>query len=226
MTKRNINKSLFSLIELIIVLAVIMILMSLLMPSLNKFNEKSISIKCTEVLKKFAFADHLYAEDHSDKYVSILEQNWGYAWHSNKTYISYFETDARRLRGTEELSCPKLDLNEPNYWGISYSPNWSGLSGGFYALRGKSIIRYKVSEPSQKIRWIENTDWHARSYHADPKRWFDRGEKGGNTVAYRHSERCNAMFYDGHIESKAPEEVYSPSNQFSYMWNIEESAFE
>ena len=72
-------------------------------------------------------------------------------------------------------------------------------------LLDKSIVRTRVESTADKIRWIENTDWHARKVHADPNRWFMNGETGANAVAYRHLDGCNVLYFDGHIEYKNPE---------------------
>ena len=64
----------FTLIELMVVLAIISILASLLMPTLSLAKEKARAIVCVNNLKQIGISLHIYADDHSD-YLVPAEYN-------------------------------------------------------------------------------------------------------------------------------------------------------
>ena len=74
---------------------------------------------------------------------------------------------------------------------------------------------------------IETTDWHANTWQADPKKWYNNGEEGWNTITYRHFEGCNMSFLDGHVEYRTPDQVYfnGDNNKRNDLWQIDGSAF-
>lgn len=69
MVKLKGNKA-FTLIELLLVIAIIGILAGLLLPVLNKAKGKAHSIKCLSNVKQLILGWQLYASDHKGRYVN------------------------------------------------------------------------------------------------------------------------------------------------------------
>ena len=70
------QKRIFTLLELLIVVAVIAILAGLLLPALNKARESAIAIKCTESMKQLGLAYHQYAQSCDDWTLSYENPRW------------------------------------------------------------------------------------------------------------------------------------------------------
>src|SRR5437667_5887790 len=67
----------FTLIELLMVIAIIAILASLLLPALSKAQERGRRIKCLSNLKQIGVAFHTFAHDHNDKFPMQVPTNSG-----------------------------------------------------------------------------------------------------------------------------------------------------
>jgi len=64
--KRNLKA--FTLIELLIVIAIIALLLSVLLPSLKKAKEAARNVVCKSNLRQWSLVFSMYTEDHGDSY--------------------------------------------------------------------------------------------------------------------------------------------------------------
>ena len=76
-------KHCFSLIELLIVIAVIAILVSLLLPALNGAREKAYELSCKSNLKMIGTASTSYSADNNDWIVYVYDSAWKTNWAKN-----------------------------------------------------------------------------------------------------------------------------------------------
>jgi prepilin-type N-terminal cleavage/methylation domain-containing protein len=71
----------FTLIELLLVIAIIAILAALLLPMLNSAKERSIRIACKNNLRQYYVLMHMYADDNGDRFPSAPDNGIVYTPH-------------------------------------------------------------------------------------------------------------------------------------------------
>ncbi|MDD2478624.1 MAG: prepilin-type N-terminal cleavage/methylation domain-containing protein [Victivallaceae bacterium] len=119
------NKLLFTLLELLITIAIISILASMLLPTLSKVKEKGLAIDCTSNLKQLSLSNLLYTDDNRGFLVPFSTDGWDFS-NGNK----------QRWHG---VSVESSNLGESN---SDYDPakgplaQYLGISGKLNACKG------------------------------------------------------------------------------------------
>ena len=217
----------FTLIELLIVIAIIAVLASLLLPSLNKSRDYAKSIQCIGSLKMLTMG----ALEYSDSYNGwALPLCYGYvapgykdAWYlGNSTLYPAFAQsvgvpDSVTANGngyTLAFICPKASYalatpfnTKPVSYPISrsYGMNLSilGSAGAWGSTDYLGLMLNQVKHPSTKVQFNDGTDWELSKSNSLYSIYIMEGElKTGGTnavTAYRHTEGANAGFFDGHV---------------------------
>lgn len=209
----NFSERKFTLIELLIVIAIIAILAGMLLPSLNLAKEKAKSISCSGNLKQVSLAFIQYADDFKGFLpylvgLPIATSNpstecdwpWGY---------QYFwkNQDTKRLA----FRCPSLE----------YSVNNSEVYGFLYGAQGKFLnyATMKRVRALSDITWAQFTDANLKNSpsklpmladsinntEADAGRLKQgvnirhaHSYSSGSAPHLRHSGNANMAYLDGH----------------------------
>jgi prepilin-type processing-associated H-X9-DG protein/prepilin-type N-terminal cleavage/methylation domain-containing protein len=202
----------FTLVELIIVIAIIAILASILLPALGKARDKAIQIKCLNNERQVGTIISLYTNDfdyyHPDcPSPSQAETGYGYVFYNN----GY-------LKNLNLLYCEKTKIVSPDYatnfltqaadgsnaWKfeyISYGINNIGISDNYYATNSFDTVKPRaarpgsIKNPSGKILLAETMRNGAR-----PSRLIIM--PSSTPIFNRHNERSNILWIDGHASSE------------------------
>jgi len=181
----------FTMIELLLVIAVIVILSGLLLPALNTAKAKSQQIKCANNLRQFGYAYLAYSEDNDGWVFTFNSTNADWTkWlrYSEAPYYANYLT-----RNTPVKRCPSARTGEmSDSWMngfLNYAVNCQRLphsaSGGL--VQKLSIVK----SPSDKLWIIDGVSYAFRWRLFQGYDFYDK-------VSFRHFGRFNALFYDMH----------------------------
>lgn len=206
----------FTLIELLVVISIMAMLMSILLPGLNRAREAGKRVVCLSNLRQLTLAWNFYAIDNDDRLCSP-DTYWNDTpasnyWVADGPVVPSNYTGGTRTGIEEGVLWPytqwtlglykcKSDSSE-----LMRSYSISNSMGG-YAQDGITAYQSlgEVPRPSEKIvfvdatsrlRWIADSFWPV-DIDASGIRWriFD-----DHNITARHADGCNSSFADFHCE--------------------------
>lgn len=221
----------FTLIELLTVIAIIGILAAIIIPTVGKVRESARTAQCASNLRQIQLANINHAADHNGAYVASArwpaagEGTGAVYWYSDPVFITYFGTK----RGTQSVAsswprsllCAGATING----GVidrTYGYNSTGFTGTFGAEGTRRQAREnQIRNPSMRLAFADGVDWNIRSNGWDT--YVNEGDTDAtsgprqNAVAYRHGERANVVFWDGHVKAMRRAELNPASSD---IWNM------
>jgi prepilin-type N-terminal cleavage/methylation domain-containing protein/prepilin-type processing-associated H-X9-DG protein len=122
----------FTLLELLVVIAVIAILAGILLPALAKAREKATRIQCVSILKQIGTAIQMYADDHEDVLPgpTVAAARANYDENSSQELIYYIATylslpaPSKTMVTADSFVCPGYKRRAPALSSLSGRKVW------------------------------------------------------------------------------------------------------
>lgn len=215
----------FTLVELLVVIGIIALLISILLPALNKAKESANRIACGSNMKQIATALLMYTNEYKGNFPSlavsapIRPEDW-IAWQPGRNPD---ESQIARYLGKKfspkVFICPSDDLQThrggASAYRYSYTINYNitgwGWPGPAWSIAPVKVN--KIKDPASKIllideSWetIDDGAWAPQHYNNSPglgganllSNRHDR--RGSEKVTDRNAGRGNAIYSDFHYE--------------------------
>lgn len=219
-------RSAFSLIELLVVVAIIAVLSGILLPAVGLVRDAARATRCASNLRQLQMANIQYASDWSGmfapKYHYDADGGWSESWVYNTDLKESLEANTKANGSMDNLPiglvCP-LAKQIQALWspiGYAYGYNYPQASLG----AKDRYLTPLASQPriSGKVAFADALNWGISYGYANPlstvssSYWF-----GGvpapegyarSCTAYRHSRCAQVVFFDGHIERLDGQRLY------------------
>ena len=226
------RKPVFTLIELLIVIAIIAILAGMLLPALNRARQKAQDISCVSTMKQLGLACLQYSSDNSDYVMpttkpysgseasGTLEIEWWTYYTPNFPGLwldPYLKLTPYTNIGSVDstLHCARYASMSPSQRGGNYG---YGMNATFIGKDGKAFkhANYRkltrLRHPSSLIYITESNT--ARQFDATT---IFESKSGYSALQFRHNGAINVSYTDGHVNTRKM--AGFPTDYYSKDWN-------
>lgn len=201
---KNIGRTIFTLVELLVVVSIMIILISMLLPAIKKVRQSANNIVCSNNLRQWNIGNSTYADTFNGfifphkmcNYMGTSSDTVWFDWSSwlrdtllpNANYAKYF-------RGESINGCPSHNSSE---FAVKYTMKYYSYGVSYYISNPPPETLYKLTQIRNpgKIIFISDMD---DATMAPGYKFQNSPER----VGYQHLGKTNCLFIDGHSAPKA-----------------------
>lgn len=208
----------FTLVELLVVMAVTAILAGLLLPALTSAKSRAVGVWCASQMRQLGLATRLYAEDHGDEFPRSQHSAFTHGqlpW--GRALASYLGSNARSWTNLWRTlyRCPAD--RRTNGWSYGLNVYFELGPEDDYLGRPTTWRRVgSVPRPTATILFAENA---SAADHIMPNFWT-AARDAVDVASRRHGRRSNYLFVDGHAEARDFQTIYAPERNVD-QWHPE-----
>ncbi|OQA78163.1 MAG: hypothetical protein BWY31_04382 [Lentisphaerae bacterium ADurb.Bin242] len=224
--KENSYAGHFTLIELLIVIAIIAILAGMLLPALNKAREKARSIACRSNIKQLLYCWNMYGDDHNG-WFPVFYTSWdNYLYWRLEPYVGTNKrTNNMNVAVVKMLNCPTANFQYVNAANL-ISPFKIGFlrhHGDSY-YKPRNIRHFTKTKLSLVPVFMDRYDTAAGS----GINGYQYGITDYSGFEYRHQKAANVGFLSGNVNDVRGitkitgwTELWRAGVVDSYSWSVQ-----
>ena len=205
----------FTLVELLVVLAVIALLAALLLPTLSKAKESARTTQCLNQMRQLGLAVRLYVDENGDAFPRSEHSafaNGQLPWERSLAPLLGSSTTAWTNLLTGLYHCPSEKRTTP--WSYGLNVYYELGPDDDYTGKPRTWRRLtQVPRPSAAILFAEN---NSSADHLMPEFWYSQAD-AVDLASTRHKGRANYTFADGHASLLLLKGVFNPPQLD--LWN-------
>ena len=207
----------YTLIEILVVVAIVFILMAVIMPAVNTVQKKGLQATCMSNMKQIGSALDLYAMDYDYYYPKIRNNTaTNYRWDvflARNGYVTGVNENITAGNAPGNLFICPLHLKMAKREGSSVIRSY-GMNARIRELGG-TLSELVANDINVKKIWAEKpySDVLLIAESQNDQETISDVSFFANVVWTRHGERSNYLFADGHVECLLPSET---TNSFEW----------